>query len=69
MSTTTISLGKKIRHSRPRQPNPFPWLGLFLVIAGLGFMFYFTGPPDINKIGMPQESLSFLGGASGSFKN
>jgi len=69
MSQTTISLGKKIRHSRSRQPKPFPWLGLFLVIAGLGFMFYFIGPTDINKTYMQKESSSFLGGASGTFKN
>ena len=69
MSPTTISLGKKIRHSRSRQRKSFPWLGLFLVIAGLGAMFYFIGPTDINKTYMPKESSSFLGGTSGTFKN
>ena len=69
MSPTTISLGKKIRSSKSRKPKPFPWLGLFLVIVGLGLIFYFIGPPDINKIDMPQESPLFLGGASGTFKN
>ena len=69
MSLTTISIGKKIRRSRSRQPKPFPWLGLFLVILGLGLMFCFIGPSDINKIDMPVASVSFLGSASGSFKN
>ena len=69
MSPTTISLGKKIRHSRSRQRKSLLWLGLFLVIAGLGFIFYFIDPVDINKIDMPKESSSFLGGASGTFKN
>ena len=62
MSPTTISLGKKIRHSRSRQPKQFSWLGLFLIIAGLVFMFYFIGPTDINKTYVPKESSSFLGG-------
>jgi hypothetical protein len=69
MSSTTISLGKKIRRNKVRQPKTFPWLGLLLVIAGLGLTFYFIGPPDINKIDKPETSSSFLGGASGSFKN
>jgi hypothetical protein len=69
MSPTTISLGKKIRRSRPRKQKSFPWLGLFLVIAGLGCMFYFIGPTDINKTYMPKESSSFLGSTSGTFKN
>jgi hypothetical protein len=68
MSPTTISLGKKIGRNRVRQPKSFPWLGLFLVMTGLGLMFYFIGPTDVNKIGK-KETLSFLGGASGSFKN
>ena len=69
MSQTTISLGKKIRHSRSRQRKSFSWLGLFLVIAGLGCLFYFIGPTDINKTYMPKESSSFLGGTSGTFKS
>jgi hypothetical protein len=63
MSPTTINLERKKFSkpiSKPKQENSFPWLGLVLVVLGLGFMFYFIDTPDINKTDKPKAS-GFLG--------
>jgi hypothetical protein len=62
MSLATINLEKKPRYyKKHRRDNPFPWLGVFLVLTALGLMFYVIGPNDINKMDMPKTSASFIG--------
>jgi hypothetical protein len=71
MSPTTIDLKRKKKFSNPKRENSFPWLGLVLVVLGLGLVFYFIDTPDINKIDKADKpkASGFLAGATGSYKN
>jgi|LWDU01.1.fsa_nt_gi hypothetical protein len=69
MSRTTTSIKKKERYKVPKKKKYFPWIGLVLLVLGLGAVFYFIDPPDVNKIKKPQSSSSFLGGANKNMNN
>jgi len=69
MSTATTSIKKKEKYKVSKKKKSFPWVGLIFVVLGLGALFYFIDPPDVNKIKQPQSSSSFLGGANTNLKN
>ena len=60
MSPTSLGLERKKGSSKRKRTESFPWLGLVLVVLGLGLIFYFIGSPDINKIDKSKSSSSFL---------
>jgi hypothetical protein len=69
MSTATKSIKKKEKYKVTKKKKSFPWIGLVLVILGLGAVFYFIDTPDVKKIKTPQSSSSFLGGADKNMNN
>ena len=50
MSKTTSSIYKKERCKVTKKKNLFLWLGLVLLVIGLGAVFYFIDPPDIKEL-------------------